>query len=38
MDEVFLQVLSLIDQAVWVSDAESNQILYVSPVHERIWG
>jgi len=21
-----------------VSDAESNQILYVSPVHERIWG
>jgi PAS domain S-box-containing protein len=37
-DELFLQVLSHIDQAVWVSDAESNQILYVSPVHERIWG
>ena len=37
-DEVFLQVLSHIDQAVWVSDAESNQILYASPVHERIWG
>ena len=37
-DEVFLQILSHIDQAVWVSDAESNQILYVSPVHERIWG
>jgi PAS domain S-box-containing protein len=36
-DEVFLQVLSQIDQAVWVSDAESNQILYVSPVHEEIW-
>jgi two-component system cell cycle sensor histidine kinase/response regulator CckA len=37
-DEVFHQVLSHIDQAVWVSDAESNQILYVSPAHERIWG
>jgi len=37
-EEIFLQIISYIDQAVWVSDAESNQILYVSPVHERIWG
>jgi two-component system, cell cycle sensor histidine kinase and response regulator CckA len=37
-EEIFLQVISHIDQAVWVSDAESNQILYVSPVHEQIWG
>jgi PAS domain S-box-containing protein len=36
--EISLQVISHIDQAVWVSDAESNQILYVSPVHEQIWG
>jgi PAS domain S-box-containing protein len=37
-EEIFLQVISHIDQAVWVSDAESNQILYFSPVHEQIWG
>lgn len=37
-EEIFLQIIGYIDQAIWVSDAESNQILYVSPVHERIWG
>ena len=37
-EEIFLQIISHIDQAIWVSDAESNQILYVSPVHEQIWG
>jgi two-component system cell cycle sensor histidine kinase/response regulator CckA len=37
-EEIFLQIISNIDQAIWVSDAESNQILYVSPVHEQIWG
>ena len=38
MAEIFLQVHSLSHQAVWLSDAKSNQILYVSPVHEQIWG
>jgi len=38
LEEIFLQITSNIDQAIWVSDAESNQILYVSPVHEQIWG
>lgn len=33
----FWQVLSHMDQAIWVSDAESNELLYFSPVHERIW-
>ena len=37
-EEIFLQIISHIHQAVWVSDAESNQILYFSPVHEQIWG
>jgi PAS domain S-box-containing protein len=37
-EEIFLQAISHIDQAVWVSDAESNHILYFSPVHEQIWG
>jgi PAS domain S-box-containing protein len=37
-EEIFLQIISNIDQAIWVSDAESNQILYVSPIHEQIWG
>ncbi|MBV9998441.1 MAG: response regulator [Verrucomicrobia bacterium] len=35
--ERFWQVLSHIDQAIWVSDAETNELLYFSPVHERIW-
>jgi PAS domain S-box-containing protein len=37
-EEILLQVISCMDQAIWISDAESNQILYVSPGHERIWG
>jgi two-component system cell cycle sensor histidine kinase/response regulator CckA len=36
--EIFLQVIDQLDQAVWVSDVKSNRILYVSPVHEQIWG
>ncbi len=36
--EILLQVLNHIGHAVWLSDAESNQILYFSPVHEQIWG
>jgi two-component system cell cycle sensor histidine kinase/response regulator CckA len=37
-EEMFRQVAWHLDQAVWVSDAESNRILYLSPVHEQIWG
>jgi PAS domain S-box-containing protein len=35
--ERYWQVFSHIDQAIWVSDAETNELLYFSPVHERIW-
>jgi PAS domain S-box-containing protein len=37
-EEMFRQVICHLDQAVWVSDADSNRILYLSPVHEQIWG
>jgi PAS domain S-box-containing protein len=37
-EEIFRQVILHLDQAVWVSDAESHRILYLSPVHEQIWG
>jgi PAS domain S-box-containing protein len=37
-EEIFRQVICHVDQAVWISDAESNRILYLSPVHEQIWG
>ncbi len=35
-EEIFRQVICHLDQAVSVSDAE--RILYLSPVHEQIWG
>jgi PAS domain S-box-containing protein len=38
MEEIFRQVICHLDQAVWVSDAETQEILYLSPVHEQIWG
>jgi PAS domain S-box-containing protein len=37
-EEIFRQVIWHLDQAVWVSDADSHQILYLSPAHEQIWG
>jgi PAS domain S-box-containing protein len=37
-EEIFRQIICHLDQAVWISDAESNQIRYLSPVHEKIWG
>lgn len=37
-EEIFRQVICHVDQAVWISDAESNRILYLSPLHEQIWG
>jgi PAS domain S-box-containing protein len=38
MEEIFRQGICHLDQAIWVSDAESHRILYLSPVHEDIWG
>jgi two-component system cell cycle sensor histidine kinase/response regulator CckA len=37
-EEIFRQVIGHLDQAVSITDAESNRILYLSPVHEQIWG
>ncbi|MBV8377075.1 MAG: hypothetical protein JO279_08725 [Verrucomicrobia bacterium] len=37
-EEIFRQVIGLLDQAVSIIDLDSKRILYLSPVHERIWG
>ena len=37
-EELFRQIICHVDQAVSVSDPVSKRILYLSPVHEQIWG
>jgi PAS domain S-box-containing protein len=37
-EEIFRQILCHVNEAVSIRDAESNRILYLSPVHEQIWG
>ena len=37
-EEIFRQVIGLLDQVVSIIDLDSKRILYLSPVHERIWG
>ncbi len=37
-DERFRQMANSIDQIVWMLDAGTNRILYVSPAFERVWG
>lgn len=37
-EERFRQVTAAIDQVFWLSDSDKNQVLYVSPAYERIWG
>jgi PAS domain S-box-containing protein len=37
-DERFRQMADSIDQIVWMLDAGTNRILYVSPAFERVWG
>ncbi len=37
-EEIFRQLTCHLEQAVSLSDPESNRILYLSPVHEQIWG
>ena len=37
-DERFRQVTEAIDQVFWMTDQTKNEMLYVSPGYERIWG
>jgi two-component system cell cycle sensor histidine kinase/response regulator CckA len=37
-EELFRQIICHVNQAVSVTDPESKRILYLSPVHEKIWG
>jgi PAS domain S-box-containing protein len=37
-EELFSQIICHVNQAVSVNDPESKRILYLSPVHEQIWG
>lgn len=37
-EERFRQVTTAIDQVFWLSTTDKNQILYISPAYERIWG
>lgn len=37
-EERFRELAATIDEVFWVSDPAKNQILYVSPAYERIWG
>lgn len=34
----FRQIAEAIDQVIWLADAESGRVLYVSPAFESIWG
>ena len=36
-EEIFRQIISVVDQAVSISDPDSKRILYLSPVHAEIW-
>ncbi len=37
-EEKFRQLTENIDDVFWMSDADKQQILYVSPAYEKIWG
>lgn len=32
------QIIENIEQVIWIEDIHSNQILYVSPAYEKVWG
>ncbi|NES79786.1 PAS domain-containing protein [Okeania sp. SIO1H2] len=36
--EIFSQLAENIDSVFWVNDPQNNQIFYISPSYERIWG
>ncbi|HVU16928.1 MAG TPA: PAS domain S-box protein [Candidatus Didemnitutus sp.] len=37
-EEKFRQVVENIHEVFWIADAQSREVLYVSPAYERIWG
>lgn len=37
-ENIFREIICHMNQAVSISDVESDRVLYLSPVHERIWG
>ncbi len=37
-EERFRELAETIDEVFWINDPAKNQILYVSPAYERIWG
>src|SRR5271165_6898746 len=37
-EEIFREIICHVDQAVSISNAESNRVLYLPELHERIWG
>lgn len=37
-EERFLQIAENINEAFWVTDIANSEIIYASPVYERIWG
>jgi len=38
LQERFQQLAENIDEVFWMTDVETNQMLYVSPGYERVWG
>jgi PAS domain S-box-containing protein len=37
-EERFRQVTETIDQIFWMTSVDKNQLLYISPAYERVWG
>jgi PAS domain S-box-containing protein len=38
IENIFREIICHIDQAASISDPETDRVLYLSPIHERIWG
>jgi two-component system cell cycle sensor histidine kinase/response regulator CckA len=38
VENIFREIIRHVGQAVSISDPDSNRVLYLSPVHEQIWG
>ena len=38
MINLFEQMVSVIDEAFWITDLEKNKVVYISPGYEKIWG
>jgi PAS domain S-box-containing protein len=37
-EQRFRQVTENIEEVFWLSDVESNQLIYISPAYQRVWG